>query len=45
MTAVDASAVLAILLREPAADRFKTKLLEAGGGAISPVIRGSPLRS
>jgi ribonuclease VapC len=35
--AVDASAVLAILLQEDEAGRFAQRLAEAGGGAISPV--------
>lgn len=37
MMAVDASAVLAILLREPEAAAFEDLLMRAGGGVISPV--------
>lgn len=35
--AVDASAILAILLKEPDADRFDTALADAGGGVMSAV--------
>lgn len=37
MIAVDASAIVAILLAEPEADDFQERLLAAGGGAMSPV--------
>jgi ribonuclease VapC len=35
--AVDASAILAILLEEPEAASFEAALLESGGGVMSPV--------
>lgn len=37
MMAVDASAVLAILLQEPEATAFEDVMMRAGGGVISPV--------
>ena len=37
MMAVDASAVLAIVLKEPDAALFESRILAAGGGVISPV--------
>lgn len=37
MMVVDASALVAILLREPGSERFINAILGAGGGVISPV--------
>lgn len=37
MIVVDASAILAILLKEPEVDEFKSALLKAGGGLMSPI--------
>ena len=37
MIVVDASAILAILLEEPDAALFESRLLQAGGGVISPI--------